>query len=812
MTQTLTVPDVDFSGFYYPEILKELLYIFRSRREELGLTDENEYEAHIQLLRAFAYVGHNNNARVDLIAQEMLIDSLQMLTSLKRVLKLISVSLASASPAVVDLLIKLSEETTIDITGYVPELSSFTTDAIPPVSYEVLEEGGVDLTRTDQPAHVYGLEKVKSGLGQVSSTGTDIFIRESGDVFSLADISRHLFTQKGLGNNGGEFRITEFIDENSVRVVKATDGGNPGFVSETGLTWAIKEFTNDFATENNTPGLTYSPWATPEVGDALFIGHPQMMPGKLTIDVQTVAVGITGCWEYFDDKLSKFFPVSVVDNLDGTLTFDVNTLLGASDRRGLDAVIEFIPTGAKERVVSTYSGSNYATSSSYFGQVIPSVDPEDYLVTASWIPFENQDDSSLNFTTDGGLTFNFPQIEDRSWNPTQINAEEGWWSRYRIITVATPTSPIIDEINISSGDKYIVVQATQGETIGPQVLGSSDGSASQEFELSETPFLDNSEVIEVDETGAGVWVIWTRVENFLSSDSTSRHYMISTDATDKATIRFGDGITGKIPPLDTNNVRGAYRVGGDVDGNVGVGEVATNADGIGGIAEIYNPRSAYGWRMKDGGTKADIERVKRDAPAALRTRNTGSTISDIERLATKVFQDSNEVKPIARAIAVAEGFGAKTIKLLVVGSGGTVLSTSQLTEVETYFNGSRYTSPPTNGVLLLNSKLTAINYEPRLIQVKATVNWPGGNIESIRNALLSLLYPLAVEEEDEHTYVWDFNGWVSLSRIYSAIHAVDPGVIDVPTLLINGVNESFRLGINELPMATASTLIINVQA
>ncbi len=813
--QVIKVPDVSFAGFYYPEILRELLLYFRRNKEDMGLTDENEYEVHVQLLRAFSLVGHLNNCRTDMIAQEMLIDSLRLLGSLKRLLKLIGVRLASASPAKAELLVKLSEVTTVDIEGFLPELSEFSTDSVPPLVYEILEEGGVDLQRTDRAAFIYSLQLKKSGTGKVSTTAPDVFTRTAGDTFTSAALFQYLFIRRGTASNGGTYFVTEFIDADNLRVIRVPNSKSPSFQTEEGLTWELKAFSANFNVENYTPGTTFAPFpSTPVAGDALYVGHPQCLPTALAIDISSAASGLTGVWEYYDGTLSKFNPTAVADNGDGTLKFNLNSILGTPDRHDADVEIEYLPTGAKERIVSSYQAGppsmNYANSSGLFGQTTPSTDISDYYIRADWTPFENQDDQSNNFQADGNLTFNFPQDAQRSWNPYEVNGEDGIFLRYRIVSVSTPTAPVIEEIGIDADTQYMLATVTQGETIGPQIIGSSDGSASQSFSIPETPFFDDTEEVEIDETGSGGWVLWTRVENFLTSSETSRHYMVETDENDKATVTFGDGVTGKIPATGTDNIRATYRVGGDLDGNVGADEITTNADGVTGIAEVTNPRSATGWRMKDGGTEQDIERVKRDAPASLRTRKTAATIPDCELLAVREFVDGDGIKPVVRAVGVEEGLGPKTIKLLVVGSGGTTLSQDQKTELETYFNGDRYAPPPVTGVLLMNHKVGVFNYEPEPIIIKATVVWPGGNPESIRNALLTALNPLALEADGKQ-WTWDFGGYVSFSKINSKIHEVDPGIIDVPTLLINGAAASFRLSPHGLPTAKASDIQVTIQ-
>lgn len=803
----LEVPSVEFAGFYYPEILRELLAFFRRNLVELGLTDENVFEVHVQLARAFSLVGHLNNTRLDVVANELLWESASLLESMKRLLRLIGVQLNSATPAQVDLLLTLSGPLTADIAGFIPELAEFSTESTPPIAFEDLD--GLDVDQSDILSHAFGLEQEKSGTGSVATASPDIFTRTAGDSFVAGDVNKHIFIPTGLSNNGGEFRITEFIDTDNVRVVRVPGSTSPGFQDESGLAWTLKAFTADGVPNVNSAGPAFTPWADVVAGDFLFIGHEQILWDLIAIELDTLASGITGVFEYFDDQRSIFNPASVVDNLDGTLTLNCNPLLSTTDRAGAEIIVTYLPTGVQERVASVFGTENTITTQTYFGQTVPSTDPTDYSITADWIPLENQVDGSSGFTQDGSVTYDLPYNLERSWLKTEVNLIDGYWIRFRVIGVSTPTEPVFDRLRIDGATQYLVRRATQGETIGPQTLGSSDGTASQTFSLPETPFLDETELIEVDEGGGGTFVPYTRVGNFLNSQATSRHYTIDTDAEDRATITFGDGESGKIPPTGTDNVRGTYRTGGDIDGNVGPNEVVVNSDGIIGVASVSNPRAASGWRIKDGGTDEDIERLRREAPAALRTRDRAINETDIPSLAINEFLNADGIKPVARAFAVEEGLGVKTVKLLVVGVGGTTLTSDERSDLDDFFNGDRNASPPIEGKLLLNHQLTSFNFTPQTVNVQATVVWPGGNAESVRSALLSLLTPLALED-DGVTYVWDFGGNVSLSRVYSEIHAVDPNIEDVSTLLLNGVAASFALGTSGLPVSTAAGIVINI--
>lgn len=821
-TRTIEVPSVDFASFYYPEILRDALTFFRRNVEEIGLTDENDFEVHVQLLRAFAFVGHLNNTRLDTVATELLIDSLSLLESLKRLLRLIGQEVNSASPATVDLLFELSEVITSDTPDFIPALAEFSTDATPPIGYEVID--GKDLNRTDQVDYVYYMEQDRSFSDGVFSSSNSDVIESATATFVTGDVGKHIVRlpeTNAIDANIGEFRIVEWLASNQVRVVRIPDSDPPGFETETGATMRIYTFTANGATAVNTAGSPYfQPWASasdPNLHDAIYIGHEQAQCDQLGFTFNTaVSSGpIFLVWEYYDNERSSFVPTSVTDNLDGTITFDATTLLGTGVAEYAVCTVEYTATGTTEKALSTYSGgANKITTQGLLGQSgSPSTDVEDYLITADWIPLANAVDGTYgitSFANDGDVTFDLPQTRERSWLSTDVNLQEAMWIRGRVANVTTPVTVIeIDRIRIDEGTQYLLAVGTQGETVGPKVIGSSDGSASQEFELPDNPFIDDTETIEVDEAGGGNFTTYTRVENFLSSTATSRNYVRESDAEDVATIRFGDGTNGKVPPTGTDNVRATYRIGADEDGNVGADTIVVNSDGTAQIASVTNPRAATNWKMKDGGTEDDIERLKREGPAALRTRDTGTTTDDIERLAVREFTDRNGASPVARAYAEPEGLGPKTIKLLVVGTGGTTLSGSEREDLDEYFNGDRNARPPTSGVLMLNHEVTSFNFEPRLINVVTTVVWPNGNAESIRNALLALLTPLSVEE-DGTTWTWDFGGTIGISRVYSEIHAVDPTIVRVPILTLEGSSASVTLTGSQLPTSTAASIQVNI--
>lgn len=820
-TQVSQTPGgIAFAGFYYPELEREVRAFFRNNKGILGLTDENDLEVHIQLALAFVLMGHTNNTRLDMLATEMFLDSAQLLESVRLLLQLQGLKLRSASPARADLVAVLAASTTALSSQFVPGLAEFGTDSTPPIVYEG-PSAGVDLVRTDQVEYVYALHETDSGTSgggdpiTVSASSPGVVDLTSGSWASDA-VGQVLFLSESSLKNGGEFLVTERIDSRYLRVVKHSDSSTPAWVDETGLSWSLKEFSANLATAANTTSSNFQPWTTFAVGDILYVGHSQVMFDQ--IDIVRVAGSSTemkGVWEHYDDQLSRFAPKSVtVTGSGSTLTFDLETLLGTLDRSGAQVTVTYLPTGESNTLTSTYSSGNKITTPGLLGQVTPSTTLTDYHVTALWIPLPDLVDGTQSGVYDmeqsGSITYTLPQTSSRRWNTTQINSLSGFWARYRILSLGgTAAEPTLDRIRIDQGTQALLLSVLQGETVGAYVVGSSNGQANQEIVLPRGPYLDDTALIEVDESGSGTWLTYTEKETHAESSEASRHYTLSVDRYDRGVVRFGDGVRGKIPPAAFNNIRATHRIGCDVDGNVGTDQITSNISGINGISSVYNPRPATGWRIKEGGDDASFARLKRTKPGELLTRGTATRDSDIEYLAVNEFVDRDGIKPVHRAWVVEEGMGLKQAKLVVVGEGGAPLTANQLTDLELYFNGDRYASPPVRGVLVFNHGVVAVNHQPRLITIVADVKWPGGNTQQIKNQLLAHLKPLALKE-DGFSYRWDVGGSISFSNLYNLIHDVDPGISDIPTLTINGVASSYALGTDGLPYAESTTILVRL--
>lgn len=714
---TILIPDFSYpSGGYYPQILESLIQWLRDNVPEIST--ENPADPAIQLLRAFALVGHYASVNLDIVAHEALMPTAQLRDSVVQHMKLIGYDVPGDIPAKTNLVLQLTKGFT-STTTIAKDNSLFSTKRTSdtdPVLFE--SDSSLDVTRTDRLGAVY-----------------------------VYDASGASFT--------------------------------------------------DYTTQSYTTSSTFQALpATPAAGDMLYIGHADVMSDKLTVGGLAVAMaGVTGYWEVYKESVDDDQPDSVATA--GTqLKVVVDTLLGnpGVSKAGLEITVEYNPTGATEEDLPVqWDGvNNYVMTTGFLGQTSPSTDADDYTVGTHWYELPGLDDETTGLTTSGDIAWTLPKTVEYDWDTCEVNGFEGYFIRFRVVSVSTPTPPTIDTLAWDEGDLYAEVAATQGRTRTDASLGTSDGSQGQRYTLGNDNVIDGT--IEVTVGGSA----WTEVDNFLNSNSIDKHYRTEVDSDGEATIIFGDGSNGAIPPT-SSVIAATYRTDADVDGNVGASTISRIRGGLAFVRRVFNPRAASGWVARRGATDADLELVKLEGPADLRTMGRAVSPEDAEYLAT-AWSASDGVKPFKRAKAVEGAYGDKTVTLYVVGPDGGPVSSSYRLELETYFNGDDDTG--TSGVMVANQHVYVRNATLVAIDVTATV--AGGNQESVETALTGLLSPLALDDDDI-TYTWDFGQDVPDGRVLAAIYNTSSDITGVTMALPSGTT---AIPADGLP--TVGTLTITV--
>lgn len=180
-----------------------------------------------------------------------------------------------------------------------------------------------------------------------------------------------------------------------------------------------------------------------------------------------------------------------------------------------------------------------------------------------------------------------------------------------------------------------IIEATQGETVRDEILGSGNGVAFQSFKLKKSPLTylpaDDAEGLTAVESTLLVTingVRWEEKRTLLDSAPNGQDFTATQDDDEKTVVTFGDGIFGARPPTGRDNIHARYRKGLGTSGNVEPGGIQQLISSLPGVQKVKNPQSAFG-----GADREDAEQVRTNASASLRTFGRAVSAADYAALA-----------------------------------------------------------------------------------------------------------------------------------------------------------------------------------
>jgi hypothetical protein len=198
-----------------------------------------------------------------------------------------------------------------------------------------------------------------------------------------------------------------------------------------------------------------------------------------------------------------------------------------------------------------------------------------------------------------------------------------------------------------------------------ELLGTANGEPDQAYVLANTPVIEDSVLLEVQDIG-GVWRLWLQTDDLLSAGEADEVFTVDYES---GQIRFGDGHRGERPPSGSR-VRASYQYGGGTQGNVAIGAVKTSPDvRLQGGFKIDNPISTWG-----GDTGETVEEGERNIPLYLRHRDRlviKQDFIDVTRRTPGVDVGRVEVLPLYNPDKRLENV-AGVVSLMVVPATDTV--------------------------------------------------------------------------------------------------------------------------------------------
>jgi hypothetical protein len=298
------------------------------------------------------------------------------------------------------------------------------------------------------------------------------------------------------------------------------------------------------------------------------------------------------------------------------------------------------------------------------------------------------------------------------------------------------------------------IPVEEGRLVKDETLGTSPGATHQRYQLAHDGLIlrsrgqgqtVNRDIILVTELG-DTKEEWTLRESLTFSGPRQKDFAIEIDEQDRATVMFGDGLTGAVPPAGAI-IKASYRVGGGPQGNVGPAAIQTIIDApqlalLG--AQVTNPKAATG-----GSERESIEHAVAHAPQVFRSLKRAVTAQDYEAL-------SLDFKGVGKVHA--EGTSWNVVTLFVAPAGGGHVSDVLKANLLAYFEDQR----PVSTII----EVEDVDYVSIYVSADVGVKGFYGSedvVERVQQAVSSLL---AFENVS-------FQQTIYLSKFYEAIEAID---------------------------------------
>ncbi|NLW34907.1 MAG: hypothetical protein GXY80_05410 [Syntrophorhabdus aromaticivorans] len=303
------------------------------------------------------------------------------------------------------------------------------------------------------------------------------------------------------------------------------------------------------------------------------------------------------------------------------------------------------------------------------------------------------------------------------------------------------------------------IPVEEGRLIENERLGISNGKPNQQFTLAHKGLIlrslgigseANKDITLTTKLG-DMEESWTLQETLAFSragqqEGVQKDYVIEIDEDDRATIIFGDGDFGAIPPAGAD-IHATYRVGGGLKGNVLANTIQTIVEApqltaIG--ARVSNPGPATG-----GSERESIEHAVMHAPGVFRSLKRAVTAEDYEALALNY-------KGVGKVRAKAGNWNR--VRLFVAPDGGGNVSDILKKNLLAYFEDKR---PLTTVIEIADVDYVKIYITAELAIERYYVQ--ENTKEKVRKAVADLLSFDNV----------DFEQTLYLSKFYEAIEAIE---------------------------------------
>jgi predicted phage baseplate assembly protein len=420
----------------------------------------------------------------------------------------------------------------------------------------------------------------------------------------------------------------------------------------------------------------------------------------------------------------------------------------------------------------------------------------EYWNGTQWVSINIDSDSTRAFSQDGHILFPGPGSAIVAAPMGNVSANL-YWIRARIQAASYEMPPQVAAVLTNTAS------ATQAITFTGEVLGGSDGTPDQTFQVTNTPVVvldtplvvTNSDGTNVTVTSVQLtidegqgFMTWQEVGDFFSSGPNDRVFVFDRNT---GQVTLGSGEHGRIPVANQANPNGSvvaqsYRAGGGSQGNVAAGAISQIQSYVPSINSVTNLQAAVG-----GTDEQTLDDAKLSAGMALQSKGRAVTADDFTFLATQA-PGANVKRALALPLYHPDfpnGQIPGVVTVIVVPNSPTAQPMPNQTTLQAvcqYLDAHR----------LLTSELYVAGPVYRNIQVQAPLVVSGSfDLATVKNsaqaALDTFFDPLLGGKDGTG---WPFGGTVYYSDVYRVLLDI-PGVLRIQNnqllLLLDGEMQTF---------------------
>ncbi len=287
------------------------------------------------------------------------------------------------------------------------------------------------------------------------------------------------------------------------------------------------------------------------------------------------------------------------------------------------------------------------------------------------------------------------------------------------------------------------VEIDQRQTLRGRIIGQSSGNPDQVVHLPLSSVEAATFRLEVEETGLGN-VAWVAVEDLALGGRDDRIYQLDSEA---GTVKFGNGMQGRIPEAGARIRVALMRAGGGSSGNLAAGTLQTiTAKGADGGAVSRKLKVVQGIAT-DGGAEAEtLDEAESRIPSRLRHRHRAITAGDYQSLVAEVpGANIGRVEVLPRFLPLQQRFNVPgVVSVMVLPRKESLVSPNPRPDQPTIQRVFDYLAP--RRPLATELYVIGCEYIPLAVSVGLTVR-PGYGQEQVREevrqAIYRFLWPLA---------------------------------------------------------------------